>query len=265
VSVLVPLAPDRSAALARRNPLAKLGAALVVMLVLLATVDPVTPGVLLAVELSVLPATGVRAGTLARRTWPLLLGVAGVALANLLVVEGGRVLFELGPFDVTSAAVSAAFALSLRLLAIALPGILALATTDPMDLSDALVQRLHVSARFAYGALAALRLLPLLALEWHTIGRARRARGLDAGRSPVAAGRLFASQVFALLVAAVRRGVRLAAAMDARGFDAATTRPVARPLLRRPGDWWLLAGAGAAAVLAVSVSVATGYWDPLLG
>ena len=45
------------------------------------------------------------------------------------------------------------------------------------DLADALVQRWRVPARFAYGALAALRLLPLLSADWHMIGRARRARG----------------------------------------------------------------------------------------
>ena len=53
---------------------------------------------------------------------------------------------------------------------------------------------------------------------------ARRARGVDAGRNPVARLRLFASTAFALLVGAIRRGTRLAVAMDARGFDSGVPR-----------------------------------------
>ena len=244
MSLLVPLVPDPNAPLARRNPVAKLAAATVVMAGLLLTLDPVTPAVLLAVELAVVPLTGVRWAALARRCWPLLLGVAGVSVANVLIVDP-----------------ASALAVALRLLGIALPGILVLASTDPVDLADALVQRLRVPARFAYGALAALRLLPLLGADWHQIARARRARGLDAGRSPVAWLRLFGSQVFAVLVAAIRRGVRLATAMEARGFDVSGPRTVARPQPMRPADWGLVLGAVVAVVAATGVAVATRSWS----
>jgi energy-coupling factor transport system permease protein len=245
VSLLAPLAPDPDAALARRNPVAKLAAAAIVMVGLLLTLDPVTPAVLLVIELAAVPATGVRGSALARRTWPLHVGVAGVTVANVLVVGS----------------VESAVAVALRLLAIALPGILVLASTDPMDLADALVQRWRVPARFAYGALAALRLLPLLAADWHQIARARRARGLEAGRSPLAWVRLFSSQVLAVLVAAIRRGVRLATAMEARGFDTGVPRTIARPQPMRAGDWALVLAAVAAVGLATAVAVAAGTWS----
>jgi energy-coupling factor transport system permease protein len=245
VSLLAPLAPDPNAALARRNPVAKLAAATIVMAGLLLTLDPVTPAVLLAIELAAVPATGVHWSTLARRTWPLLVGVAGVTVANLLIVGS----------------VSSAAAVSLRLLGIALPGILVLASTDPLDLADALVQRLRVSPRFAYGALAALRLLPLLAADWHQIARARRARGLEAGWSPVARVRLGFSQVFAVLVAAIRRGVRLATAMEARGFDAGVARTIARPQPMLAADWVLVLASVAAVGAATAVAVAAGTWS----
>jgi energy-coupling factor transport system permease protein len=260
---LTPLVPDPDAALARFNPVAKIAAAGVLMLGLLLTLDPVTPALLLGLELLLVPATGVSVAVLARRTWPLLLAAAGVALANVLVVKTGYTVLELGPLTVTSGGVDAAVAVSLRLLAIALPGILVLATTDPMDLADALVQRWHAPPRFAYGALAALRLLPLLSTDWVQTTRARRARGLDPGRSPVAHLRAFAAQVLAVLVAAVRRGVRLATAMEARGFGATdVARTVARPQPMLPRDWWLLAGSVAAVAAATAVSVSVGAWRP---
>jgi len=263
VSLLAPLAPNPDAPLARRNPVAKLAAAAVVMAGLLLTLDPVTPAVLLAIELAVVPLTGVRWSVLARRTWPLLVGVGGVTLANLLVVDSGdpRVLLALGPLDVTVGAAEAALAVSLRLLGIALPGILVLASTDPMDLADALVQRWRVPARFAYGALAALRLLPLLAADWHQIARARRARGIEAGWSPVARVRLVFSQVLAVLVAAIRRAVRLATAMEARGFDAGVPRTIARPQPMRAADWGLVLASVAGVGLATAVAVAAGTWS----
>lgn len=257
----MPLAVDRHAALARRNPVAKLTAAFVVTAGLLVTLDPVTPAVLLGLEALAFPLTGVRPRVLVRRTWPLLLGIGGVGLANVVAIDSGRALVELGPVGVTTGGLSAAASVGLRLLAVTLPGIVVLATTDPMDLADALVQRWGVPARFAYGALAALRLLPLLSADWHMIARARRARGLDAGRSPVAVVRAFSGQVFTVLVAAVRRGVRLATAMEARGFGATgVTRTVARPQPMRAGDWALVVATVAAVAVATGTSVAVGAW-----
>ncbi len=261
MSVLVPLAPDPGTALARRNPVAKITAALVVTVGLLVTLDPVTPGVLLLIEAAAFPLSGVRPSVLLRRSWPLLVGIAGVSVANVVAIGRGDVLLDLGPVEVTTTGVETALSVALRLLAVTLPGIVVLAATDPMDLADALVQRWRVPARFAYGALAALRLLPLLSTDWHMIARARRARGLDAGWSPVAQLRAFVGQVFAVLVAAVRRGVRLAAAMEARGFGATDVpRSVARPQPMRGGDWILIAATVGAVLTATAVSVAVGSW-----
>jgi len=48
VSLLTPLAPDPHAAVARFNPVAKLAAAVVVLVGLVVTSDPLTPSLLLA-------------------------------------------------------------------------------------------------------------------------------------------------------------------------------------------------------------------------
>ena len=68
--------PD--APLARRNPVAKLAAALIFSIVLIATLDPVAPAIAIAVELAVLPLFGVHPRVLLRRAWPLLLSAAGL-------------------------------------------------------------------------------------------------------------------------------------------------------------------------------------------
>ena len=213
--------------LARRNPVAKLAAALVPTLALLSTLDPLTPALFLAVELALVPLFGMSLSRLARRGWPLLVTAAGVASAQLLFTTGG---------------LAAALGIALRIPAVALPGIVVFATTDPTDLADALVQNVRLPARFAIGALAAFRLVPLLGEEWRVLALARRARGIDAGRNPYAHLRLAGSLTFALLVGAIRRGTRLATAMDARGFDSGAPRTFARVQRFRTADTVLVLG-----------------------
>lgn len=252
-----------TAPLARANPVAKLGVAAIITVALLPTVDALTPALVLLVELLCLPLTGLRVRQVLARTWPLLLAALGVAYSNAIFSadKSGTVLLDWWVVTVTSTSAATGLSLAVRVLAIALPGVLAFATTDPTDLADALVQQLRVPWRFAVGALAALRLLPLLAAEWRVLGLARRARGLEAGRSPVSKVRVFSSQAFALLVGAVRRGVRLAAAMETRGFGSRTGRTYARRQRMLARDWWLLAATTAVVAAATAVSVAVGSWQ----
>jgi energy-coupling factor transport system permease protein len=223
--------------------------------------------VAIAIELAVLPFFGIRYTTLARRAWPLLPSALGIVLTTVLFAAGrtGAVLITAGPIVVTTGLLSAGLGLALRMIAVALPGILVFATTDPTDLTDALIQNAKAPPRFAIGALAAFRMVPLLTMEWQMISMARRARGVDAGRNPLARLRLFASTAFALLVGAIRRGTRLATAMDARGFDAGVPRTIARRQRFTAADAGLVAGAAALAGAALAVSIALGTFRPLIG
>ena len=247
------------------NPLALLVAATVPALALLISVDPVTPTVVLlatAVALRLSPALPV---DLLRRARPLLLAAVSIGGLNALLSEaGGRLLVDVGPVTVTSGAALAGASTALRLLAVALPGLLAVLLIDPVDLADALVQQARVPARPAYGALVALRLVPLLTEDWTQLRRARRARGIAAG-SPVGAVRLFAGQVLGLLVQALRRGTRIATAMDARGFDSTGPRTFARAAIVTPADWCLVTASLLVTACAVALSVTTGAWRPVLG
>jgi energy-coupling factor transport system permease protein len=248
------------AVVARRNPVAKLAAAMLLSLALVSTVDPVAPAVALVAELACLPLFGVQPRVLLRRAWPILLAALGALLTLTIFAADrtGRHLVTIGPVEVTTGVLAVAGGLALRIPAVALPGILVFATTDPTDLADALVQNLKAPARFAIGSLAAFRLLPLLADEWRLLVLARRARGIDAGRNPLAKARLFASLTFALLVAAIRRGTQLATAMDARGFSSGRPRTAARRQPFRAADVVLLLAAAALAALALGTSLALG-------
>jgi energy-coupling factor transport system permease protein len=239
VRMLEPLTPNPRAPLATAHPLAKIGAALVLMFALFITIDPVTPALVLIAEIIAVPLIGVPVGALLRRALPVLVAAIGIGFFNALL----------------SGDVMGGVAIGLRLVGIALAGIIAVASIDPTELSDALVQHLHAPRRFTVGALAAFRLMPLFADEWQTIALARRARGVDTGRITG-----FFPMTRTLLVAAIRRATRLAVAMDGRGFADPGCRTLARPRAFAARDWALVAGAIALAVLATATSATLGSW-----
>jgi len=254
MSAPLSLGPARRVPLSAVNPVAQLGAIGVVTVVLLASGDLVTPAVVLLAELALFPVAGLTSPReILRRSWPLLLSAAGVAWVNV----------AFGALEGADAWLSGA-TWGLRVVALAVPGILLVAATDPVRLADALTLHWRVPGRFAYGALAALRLVPLLAAESETIRLARRARGIE-GRTPGAAVRLLASTAFGLLVGAIRRGTRLATAMDARGFDSGIPRTNARGSQLRARDAAFVAGTVLVCGAAVTLSLVTGAWDPVLG
>lgn len=259
--------PVRRTPLTAANPVTKLAATLVITFALLLSVDAVSASVALVLELLVLPWCGLGPRALARRAWPLLVAAVPVGAATLVFgVPSGAELARLGPLVVTEGSADLALAVVLRTLAVGLPSVVLLASTDPTDLADALAQRVHLPARFVLAALAGLRLVGLLVEEWEALSMARRARGLGGGASPLGRARVFAGQAFALVVLAVRRATRLAVAMEARGFgDDARRRTWARPSPFAPRDALVAAGALAIAVAAPAVAVATGAWSPVLG
>ncbi len=265
--LVTPIVPDPGAALARANPVAKLAGAAVLLVALFASVDGVTALVVLGGLGATLPHAGIPVRDLVGRAWLIGLVAVSIGVFNVLFAgeQLGPTVAAIGPIRIGEETLLTGLGLGLRLLAIAFAGVLATATTDPTDLADSLVQQLHVSPRFAIGALAAVRLLPVFAVEWQTIALARRARGVDAGRSPAAAIRLFAGQLLALLVGAIRRGSRMATAMEARGFGARACRTSGRVQRVDRADWAWIGGAVLLAGVAIATSVALGTWRPLFG
>lgn len=232
------------------NPVAQLTGLAVVSITLLTTLDVLTPAIVVLAEVLLIPAAGIRTpAALLRRTWPLLLGATMVGLVNVVVSADAGPLVGLG--------------LALRVIGLALPGVLLVASTDPVRMADALTTHWRLSTRFAYGALAGLRLIPLLVTELATIRLARRTRGVEAGRNPVAGARLFGGAIFTLLVGAIRRGSRLATAMDARGFDSGVERTNARGSVLRRRDWLYVGAVVAVCALATAASIAAGTWTPI--
>ena len=251
--------------LPRANPLSKLFAAVVISVVVMLSVDWVSAGVVLGSELLLLPLLGISVRRLFLRAWPFIVAAIVAAYGTALLAEKtGRVLFELGPVLFTEDSVNAGLAIGLRALAIALPGLFLLSSTDPTDLADALAQRLKAPHRFVLGALAGMRLVGLLMDEWRTLGLARHARGVGHEGNPAARFANFLGQAFGLMVQAIRRATRLAVAMEARGFGAGP-RTWARESTFSGIDAGVVLVGMLIAALAVTASVLAGTWNFILG
>jgi energy-coupling factor transport system permease protein len=162
---------------------------------------------------------------------------------------------------VSEGSLELALATTLRVLAIALPSVVLFATVDPTDLADGLSQILRLPARFVLGALAGLRMVGLFLDDWRALELARRARGVaDRGRV-----RRFFGMAFALLVLSIRRGSKLATAMEARGFGSSLPRTWARTSRFGVAEWVLIMIGAAIAAIAVIAAVVTGSWNFILG
>ncbi len=265
MSVDIVATPRSTAWLAGANPLAKLGAGMAVTLVLLISVDWVSATVALVLECALLPLAGLGARMLLMRGWPILIAaVVGGYGTALLAPKTGELLLALGPVTFTTGSLEAGVAIALRGLAIALPGIIVLASTDPTDLADALAQKLRLPHRFVLGALAAMRLVGLLVAEWQTLGMARRARGVGGEPGLFRGVKAQLGQAMALLVQAVRRATRLAVTMEAKGFGAGP-RTWARESTFSKQDLWVGAGGVVIAAVSVIAAVVLGTWNPAFG
>lgn len=256
MSILTPIAGTQ--AIYRVNPVAKLVASAVISIALVLSIDWVSASVALALEAVLFVFAGLSWRQFWRRTaavW-----IAAVLGAFTILLYGrpsGETHFQFLLIVVSDGSIELAIATFLRVLAIALPAVVLFATVDPTELADGLAQVLRLPSRFVVGALAGLRLVGLFLEDWKNLELARRARGIaDTGRL-----RRFAGQAFALLVLSIRRGSKLATAMEARGFGGSTERTWARESRLGSRDAALIALGVLIAATAVTVSVVTGNWN----
>ena len=245
----------------RINPLTRIFIMLLVTTPLLFSLDWVSASISLAITVSVALVGGVGVKALAATLWPLLLIAPLSGISMLLYgAEGGDVYFEFWLMSISDNSIELAIAIMIRILAVASPVILLAQNIDPTRLGDSLAQILHFPDRFVIGSVAGVRMTGLFKDDWVAMNRARRARGLgDRGKLAH-----FFTMAFGLLVLALRRGGKLATAMDARGFGRqplyGDRRTWARPSRLRAPDWQALGLALVCAAVPVFVAVLVGSW-----
>jgi energy-coupling factor transport system permease protein len=237
------------------NPVTRIVLALLLSVPLLASIDVTSSLVAIALQLVCIPLTGLAVATVLMRMLPILVFAPVAGVSMLLYAEpGGTVYWSFWYATISDDSIALAVAVCLRVLALALPTILLFGRTDPTELADALAQVAKLPSRFVLSVLAGTRTLGLFLDDWRSMQLARRARGVgDTG-----AVRRFLSMAFVLLVFAVRRGTKLAMAMEARGFGSGIPRTWSRPSRLHARDAVALAGGLAIMAAAIGAAVAVG-------
>jgi len=251
--------------LARRDPTVKLVVVLGISLLLILIVDPVTPALFLAVALAVALASGARPTTILRALVPLsLLGVGFVWSNAVFAATQGPATWTIGPFHASEAGLRFGLAIAVRGIAIGMFSLAFVWTTDPTDLVVSLIRHARLSFRIGYPLLAGYRFLPFFADEYAQVRLARRVRGAMP-RGPLGRGREAVGELVTLLSDATRRATRIAIAMDARGFAAATRRTYYRDARLTWDDALFVLGAAVATIALLVLSAWLGSLRTLLG
>lgn len=207
------------------NPVTQFLGLAVMTTPLILSIDALSAGLALLLELLLVPLTGIRPRQLLARMVPVFVAAPLAALSMLLyATPDAEVYWAFGPAVVSHRSVALAAAILLRVLALGLPAIVLLSRIDPTDMADGLSQVMRLPARPVLAALAGVRMTGLMVGDWHALARARRIRGIGEGNRFVG----FFHGAFALLVFALQRASKLSLTMEARGFGAPGRRTWAR-------------------------------------
>ena len=243
--------------IAKLNPVSRFIGAILLCVPMFLSLDVVSASAALLIDFMLLWIGGVNPLTVLRKTWMVWIAAVGSFVSvTLYGTASGATLFTFGLMAVSEGSLYAGAATFLRVAAIAVPGVIFALGLDPTDLADGLVQILHLPSRFVYGGLAGMRMVTLLQDDWRALGLSRRSRGLGDGS---AIRRVFL-QAFSLLVVSIRRGTKLATAMEARGFGGDVPRSQARTSRLHGVDWLFYLICMAIPAAALLLAYRTGYW-----
>lgn len=239
------------------NPVTQVLSLILMTTPLILSIDVISAGIALVLELLLLPVTHIRARTIAFRMIPLFLAAPLAALSMLLYANpAGEIFWSFGPATISERSVWMAAGIFLRVLAIGMPAIVLLSRIDPTDMADGLAQILHVPARPVLATLAAARMTGLMTADWKGLEQARRIRGIGDAHKVVSLAR----GSFSLLVFALRRSAKLSLTMEARGFGATGPRTWARQSSMGVRDIIMLIVSILVPIIALSAAVYFGYF-----
>jgi energy-coupling factor transport system permease protein len=195
------------------NPLTKLAACFLAAAVVSTAGEPLTPACVILLALLLTRWLGHVPWSVLLR--PMIFGlVAGFGLFWTYTV------FYAGPGQAWLYGAT----MATRLLAILSASGMFVLTTDPSQFVRSLIHQAHVSPRIAYAVFVAYRFVPLLEVEFETIRAAHQMRGGVRRSGPVDWLRETIGYAIPLLVSSVRKGERVALAMESRGFGALPQR-----------------------------------------
>lgn len=243
--------PPSGSFLSRVNPAVALLGLFLMTVPLMFSIDPVSAGVALLLEIVLLPFAGLRPRHLLIRLVPLLIAAPLAAMSMLLyAAPGGEIYAAWGPVVISENSLTLAVSIALRVFAVGMPAVVILPSLGSTEVADALTQIVRLPSRFVLSSLAAIRMVGLMVNDWNALRRARRSRGLK--------GSHFAKATFALITFALRRAESLSVSMEARGFGSDIPRSNARVSALSEADAIMLSVSVVIPAVALGIAAWTG-------
>lgn len=141
-------------------------------------------------------------------------------ILQVLVIRRGNVILPMGPkFGITDEGLKSGLLIILRLTGATLPLSILISVTNLNDLSNTIVQVLHVPYKYAFTFTSAIRFIPVFSAEMAGIIESQKARGVDFEiKNPFKKLGMIIPLCFPLLISSVREIESTATAAELRGF-----------------------------------------------
>jgi len=142
-------------------------------------------------------------------------------LLQILLIRTGNIILSL-PLNlyITDRGLEFSTLLVLRLVGATMPLVLMLTVTRMSDLTNVLVQKLHIPYKYTFAFITALRFIPIFENEMNGIIEAQTARGVEFDtRNPIKKLKLVLPLCVPLLISSVKRIEGGAISAELRGFN----------------------------------------------
>lgn len=169
--------------------------------------------------------------------------LASVFLIIFLLLSRGfnkEGIYQLGVFGFSKEDIKLAFSLGFRMITFAYITIIFISTTNAVDLILSLINQWKLPYKACYAFLAAYRFAPTFGEELNKIRIAHESRGLGTSNNPFINLIYTPRYLIPLLISAIRKGERVAIAMDARAFGYIDNRTYFKETTWEKRDTWTL-------------------------
>lgn len=206
----------------RMNPIMVFLAAFIVCIAAALSTNIVFVAALIAVQLIASSMAGVLDKSL-----KLAGGLGSLALIVLVLqvifVQSGTVLCQLGPLAITGDGLTSGILVVLKVVCMVLPLSLAFMVQPMNSLANELVSKCHLPYKYAFTFTTAIRFIPLLMEEMGSIMEAQKARGVQFDtRNIFRKLALMVPVTVPLLVSSVKKTDAIAIGAELRGFNLRT-------------------------------------------
>lgn len=141
------------------------------------------------------------------------------ASAMIMFGKGDHVIYQKYLILITQESLARGILLGLRTFTFSLIGMIFATTTLPVPFFYSLMQQLRVPVRYAYGCMAAFRMIPIMAEELMHIRQAMIVRGMTRQKGAKALYERMNRYMLTMLAQSIRRAQRTAIAMEAKRFS----------------------------------------------